>query len=106
MRIIPQRDEGKPPCPRSGIGGGPIHPAHAMEVIIADRVYAVTPKDADGNELPEFDAVSMASSRQGGMELYTAHASPVQPQAGIYYYAPYFYCLTCGFCLPAIDARR
>lgn len=105
MRIIPQHDYDKPACPRSGIAGGPIHPAHAMEVIIADRVYSVVPGDADGEVTPEFDAVISASSRQGGMELYRSVASPIQ-SGRTYFSAAFFYCLACGFALPAQEMPR
>jgi hypothetical protein len=100
VRIIEQYPENKPPCPQSGIGGGPIYPAHAVEITIADRVYAATPRDSDGEILPEFESVAMAASSRSGMELYRTEASPRHPGPN-YYTATFFQCLVCGFVLPA-----
>lgn len=107
MSIIPQRPEDEPACPQSGIAGGPIHPAHAMEVIIADRVYAVTPKDETLDLVldPTVAAMAAASSRQDGMKLYEIMGSPIHPRVN-YYSAAFFMCLTCGFVLPAQQMSR
>jgi hypothetical protein len=102
VTIIPQHPENEPACPRSGIAGGPIHPAHAMEVIIADRVYAVTPRNEDGDTTdPVLDRMATAASRQDGMKLYVTEGAPINPNYGYYYATAYFMCLTCGFILPA-----
>lgn len=109
MTLIPQRPFEKPYCPWTGIDGGPQHPAHAVEVMAADRVYAVTkPLEetaTDAETLDLIDKIGVAASRRPGMELYKAEAGVVQP-SGYFYQAHYFRCLVCGFVLPAQAMRR
>lgn len=78
-----------------------MHPAHAVEIAIANRVYDVTDRDDEGEVLHEFEAMSMAASLQPGMELYETMATPIRPEGRSYYVAHHFQCLVCGFVLPA-----
>lgn len=106
MTIIPQRPEDKPACPQSGIAGGPIHPAHAVEVAFANRVYAVTPPDDSEEYTRTMDEMATAASARPGMELYVLTASPIMGNQRLYFSSAYFHCLVCGFILPVQQVTR
>lgn len=102
QRILPLHPDDSPHCPASGFDGGSIHPAHAAEVALQDRLYEVAKRYENADDIQTIEALDKASAAVNNTTRMRLYQIVAAPHTGGYYRGAYLKCLTCGFVLPVV----